>query len=511
MHDGTSRAVARVTMTRSGLRFGLLPLLLLASGVLAVACGSEEGDSDSASAAASKNQATLLDVNDVSILFPAGKGAERHTFFPQIPVSAKEADLWSQDNFDRVMKAAKLSTVTTDSRLGTGYPMESTDRDNWRIVSLRFDPCAPGLSAVRADTDGKRFQHRCHVQLRLVAEPKPASPELVAPSEDFAAHLIYDLKTISVDEVASDPLIRGIVSRLVAIKEMGAREGNRLDVTSGKPLGPHPKLARRDAAGQRAAEAVKSLIFDATEGKILKDGAPSPVGRRIAFMGLRKGGEEWVFLTGQADANGRWEQSPQIPTLPPPKKDEFTNPNGVAFQALTSTLEIVDGPFPKPVSAVASTTPFFDQSGAPEERRKQLFQVENPATVDVFNTDCVSCHMSSVAKSQSDGLGSTDVEKRARMPIPAGITGYIEKTAQQRREYDVHAFGNFLEPSVSGRTLNESVEVARFVNDEVIQREAATKRLGPGLTCADDLQVQLCLLGSFDDAKNCFEGCKKAK
>ena len=473
------------------------PFLLAAAS--AVACGAEPQDAESSDSAAHASGATLLDVNDVSILFPF-QGRE---FFPQIPVA--QGDLWTQENFDLVMKAAKLSTIEAKSQ-DEGYPLREQDRAGWRIVSLRFDPCAPGISAVRADVSGARFQHNCHVQLRLVAEPKART--LAAPSDDFAAHLIYDLATVPVDTVATDPLVRGIVDRLVAIKRIGARDGQSLDVTSGALLGPHPKLARRDAAAKRAAGAIQRLIFDVTRGTIASGAAPRPVQRSVAFMGLRKDGEEWVFLTGKMNEQGRWEQAPRLPTLPAPIKNEFTNPNGVAFQALTSTFEIVDGPEPKPEHAVASTTPFFSGEGTAESQA-QLFQLENPATGYVFNTDCVSCHTSSPAKAQVRVLAATEAERSARMKVPAFVTGYIAPSALQKKDYNVHAFSTFFQPSVSGRTLNETVEVVSYLNNEVLQDGVAEKHPGPGLSCADDLAVQLCLMA--DDAQDCLAGCRKAE
>ena len=476
--------------------------LLVAVGAFAAACVSEEPSAESSGAAVQREGTTLLDVNDVSILFPA----QGHAFFPQIPVT--QGELWDAQNFDLVMAAAKASTIEPRSNDAHGYPLEAAHRANWRVVSLRFDPCAPGLSAVRADTTGARFDHQCHVQLRLVAEPKPLASDFVGASDDFAAHLIYDLVTLPVDAVAADPLVRAIVNRLVDIKRVGARDGESLDVTSGAPLGAHPKLARRDAAAERAARAIEQLIFDVTQGKVANDGKARPVQRRIAFMGLRQAGEEWVFLSGKMNERGLWEQSPRLPKLPPPVVDKFSNPNGRAFQALTSTGEIVDGPEPKPVDAVASTAEFYAGGGTPDVRA-QLFQIENPAIVDVFSTDCVSCHTASVAKSESKDLGTTEGEKRARMAIPPFITGYIAQGALQKKDYAVHAFGTFLGPSVSGRTLNETVEVVSYINDEILQAGVTDKQPGPGLLCPDDLGVQLCLMS--DDAKNCFAPCRKSR
>ena len=59
-----------------------------------------------------------------------------------------------------------------------GHP-EVKDRRNWRIVSLRIDPCA-------AQNGGD-----CEVEFRLIAQPVDANGQAM----DYAAHLLYHLVT----------------------------------------------------------------------------------------------------------------------------------------------------------------------------------------------------------------------------------------------------------------------------------------------------------------------------
>lgn len=486
----------------------LLPLSLAAAS--AVACATAASDLDGQEEAVSQADLDrLLDVNDVSILFSFDQQAKSLT--PAIGID--EGNLWKPAHYRQVLAFAHDVGIrgTIDEE---GFPIREADRPKWQIYGMRFDPCAPGLAVVRKDASlpaaEQRFGGKCLVQLRLMAQPLFDQNDSFIP-DDYAAHLTYTLAQVPAAEVATNPVVQAMVNRLVAIKQLA---GN----TAGKPLGVHPALASKTPATAKVARAIHDFILDAAQGKVLA-GQVVPVARKIAFMGLRPGRGEWTFLAGEVDPKSdQWLPNKSLPATAAPSQSL----DQVGQEDINDAFSVN----PKPKNAVASTAKLFDDENAPVsvDDVKQAFTVEDPAKVDFFNTDCVSCHSSTPRlkhvqisePSTTPGAEptprkvGTGPEMAARMPVPSFITGFAATDQLQDTAWNVHNFSyNSQFPSVSGRAVNETIEVVRFINEEVLQAGTpAEKRVaGPGLSCNGDGKVFACQVAN---GQNCFNDCKAA-
>jgi hypothetical protein len=481
-------------------RFFPLPIV---AALASVACSAPTDDGATTSQNATAEQVRqLLDVNDLSILFPLDEAAK--TVFPRIRVT--DNNLWKASHFGQVVAAAQAVGVAGNDGEPNSSPLGASDRASWFVFGVRFDPCAPGLSAVERDAalpaERQRFGGRCLVQLRLVAQPLVEGRQFVQP-DDYTAHLIFTLAEAPRATLHENPVVRAMTERLVAIKQIGG------GVTAGKPLDVHPTLRARGAAGDQAAAAVRKLIRDAVGGRITgMTGAPQ---RDVAFMGLRPGRGEWTFLAGRVDpATDRWVQTPRLPG----HLTSHQELNQIGQEDINNQFEVV----PEPAGAVASTFALFadeDTLTFPAEQIDGAFAVENPRQIDFFMTDCVSCHSSSqridhvkvAPEGRPIGAGP---ESASRMKVPAFVTGYAGQFARQGDVWSTRNFGYFAGPNVSGRTVNETTEIAQWLNEEVLQAGLPPEQrlAGPGLSCPDDGAVERCLLDASGDEAACFAGCQ---
>jgi hypothetical protein len=426
---------------------------------------------------------SAFDVNDVSILFPLKKDSAHGGVVPYPAIRSRgvvdegqdilklplEEQLYSADVFNQVIKEA------TKHGLASGASNANKDffklQGLWHIVGLRFDPCAPGFDdKVLTAVGGK-----CLIQLRLIAQPFADG----VSSEDFTTHLVYNLGAVPKSELATNPIILGATKVLGQIKDASDELGAK---TAGQPLGVHPGLeAESKKGGSRVAGLVKTLIKGFTK-------TPS---RALAFMGLEGGGPEpWTFFAGKVENN------------------KFIPQAGPAHGQAKQTLSFIgNGPVVEKSKLPVSTSPLFDvdSDALTAEQRKLAFKVEDPNAQHFFNTDCISCHTSS-ARTHDLALGDK-AEISARFPVPANITGYVTKAQAQDDAWNTRNFGYFGEkPTVSGRTVTETVEVVLWLNKNV--RAPGAGLNGPGLDCTGvDNDVFKCFR---DGKKDCMKACKAA-
>ena len=437
----------------------LLRSLGLLTGLVGVtaaaACAAPAGeDSESGDQAISQAQIDkLLDVNDVSILFPRSSGGALH------PAIDAKGNLFGDGSMKNI----------SDFAASKGMPLP--DGAEWKVVGLRFDPCAPGLSdSAIAGSPAKK----CIMQFRLIAQPFRGTRDL-----DFAAHLVFNLGLEDKAILGKNPAVLGAMAKLSKIKEASASAGGK---TAGIPLGPHPGLqAEQRSNGNTVGALVQDLITSFTQ-------SPS---RSIAIMSLANGGPEpWRFVAGSLNATGTWAPI-AMPVSPAEQVQE------IGF--------LGNGVFP--VGGAVNTAGFFN-GGSPSNAIP--FQVENPVDRHFFNTDCVSCHTSSALQNGQARAGAGRIA--GRHAVPANITGYVAKEHSQDSSWNVRNFGYFGgKATVSGRTVSESVEVVEFMNKDVIANAlgfTGTVPNGPGKDCSSvDEDVYRCLR---DGEQDCFKTCKAA-
>lgn len=459
---------------------------LAAVTAVSVACGTSEDDVASGEAAATDGEIKkLFDVNDLSILFPLSSA-----------IKVSESNIWSQSNFQEVTAAAKSLGLKNDSSTKS---LESMD--SWRVVSMRFDPCAPGLAAIENGQAAKFGIKDCLVEMRLIAQPVSGSN-----TTDNAAHLVFDLGApIPFDKLAGEAKREGSLlnEMLTDLGDIRDLSGN----TAGKPLGVHPGLKANPkktdpniGGGKTLENLVKAFITKGVE---------KAAGRRIAFMGLKNAGAEpWTFFAGSVQG-GTWKQSPQLPVHGQSSQDlDFISGNGPVNPATTN--------------GGVSTSALFKIEKPSQSDIEAAFKVENVSMANFFTADCVSCHTSSsrilnveVFANPGDAQGKPVGERAGDLKgwtePPANITGYIEKALQQDDTWNVRNFGYFgAKPTVSGRALTETVEIVDWLNTNTVP-QSGTKLHGPGLSCGDKAQATwVCLR---EGKSNCFtkNNCTMAK
>ncbi|MFO0679917.1 MAG: hypothetical protein U0169_25565 [Polyangiaceae bacterium] len=479
-------------------------------GILA-ACSSggttdPTGEADEAATTAEVAK-KLFDVNDVSILFPKDSNGEPQ---PSIKMSDKDgagSEFFPQGTFDQVIKFAKGGVdgqAATNPRIGFQRGMD--DRANWRVVGMRFDPCAPTTKIAGDPVLNAVGITECIVQVRLIAQPIISKRDV-----DTTAHLVFNLGTKSALEKAAPGSFAALQTRVVnllrGIRDASATAGAP---TVGRTLGVHPGLAKDPA---NVGTLVRQFI-DETAGASSKLEAAGVSVKSVAFMGLIGGSfEPWVFFAGRVVPGTGWQPLP-MPAFP-------------ASKQMHQKLSFIDSQHVIPVSELPkSTAPLFENSasgGATEA--KLAFEIDHPEDIHFFNMDCVSCHTTA---SRVINLGIKSTSDRHR--VPNGITGYVTRENAQGSTWNVRNFGYFGgKPTVSSRTATETVGVVQFMNTEwmdattqadlkkINDRRASRNQAilqGPARDCtAVDDEVYDCFdnNGSNDDAAESGTGKCTAK
>lgn len=488
--------------------------LVLAMG-LSFACGAGGTDEAGSTANAVTKASTqgLLDVNDVSLLLPLAVRGTKGTLTPDIPLRGTSVvhELLTQaaldglfDHLNRAPAAQCQAQGTKPEDCPPGFVARAADAqiDAWRVAAVRFDPCAPGLAAVRAGAnDGN-----CAVQLRLVAQP--LGNDLTSGPPDLAAHLVFTLGLVPAASVAKAPLVRAMVKDLVDLKNAGR------GATAGAPLGVHPGLAKN-----LGAQKVEALIAKYTV---------APVDYQLAFIGLHdlpSAPEPWYFTVGKigsdAAGNARSSFTPlaQLPMMPPATTVQVFAPLGSFVPVVSNPASI----------APLTTTTLVRETSIDASAAKTPFEIEDPHVTSFFTTDCASCHSSSsmtFAVGVDGRIFGDGPELAARMKIPRNITGYIATGNLQSNPQFLRNFGytsNDEQPvrgkplpalvrgTISDRTLNETIEIVEFINTEVLlpTPPSAAAPVGPGLFCGnDDSKVWKCLR---EGSPRCLAACTRPK
>jgi hypothetical protein len=457
----------------------------------------------------------LLDVNDVSVLFPFDRTTG--TFSPDLPLDA----FMSREVFDQVIAASR--TV----RISHADPLGSDVYENWRIVSFRFDPCSPSptLASGTIPPELEGVVPGCIVNLRLVAQPValrgPGAPPLggqanpvttvefpegVKAPQDFALHLVYNLgllqgspdtETLRASFAASLPLVNGLQAIKAASTAIGAD-------TDGALLGVHPGLAREQGATLRpVSEAITAYLTSVLNPQRLSF---------LAFMGVPAGRTApWIFFNGAVVPGA--DGVPSFVHLP---MQGFASP--LMAETLPSLVSARGEPlgFPDVPLGPLSLAHIARPSTDPVEAVRAAFDIENPLLTHALGLDCASCHGVHTVKNgmppNLTGIRSVSDLPATRFLAPPGVTAYSSTEAAPRNDWNVHNLGYLgVAPKVSERTLNETTEVVDLVNRLL----AGDGHRNPGLDCGDDRaqldQIYVCqqvaTMAGGADRDACFSAC----
>lgn len=248
------------------------------------ACATNDAPGSAANASAEVTAQAGLDVNDVSMLFPVPDRDNVWRLMPLTATLSTGRDILPAPVFDAIADIARRGraerlgalsmTPEVMRKLREGSPFGAEDfeegggpgldldavggaqRESYRVVSLRFDPCAPPAPA---DAGAGR------TQVRLVAQPFVGDVP-----QDAAAHLMYDVPFAAAREIAEDLL------------------SWRDPASVGQPLGVHPVMREQGLAGP---------LFEQASG--------SDQSLRLAGGG-RRGRRQSRRLADRASPSGTW-------------------------------------------------------------------------------------------------------------------------------------------------------------------------------------------------------------
>lgn len=248
-------------------------------------------DAGVARAVGSLAQKGLLDANDVSILIPLNLTS-------RFPASR----FLTQAQYDQVLANGQGQGPNEMSRIK--FDDQRSGRmvlSQWRVVSMRYDPCAPGSHAAedfakqQPGDPGTRAPGRddfCLSQARLIIQPF-VGDNLDA---DFTMHLVFSLPK-------SEAALAEQINGLFAIKEASERAGI---TTVGQALQEHP--------GLKSAKNNQEIIA-AIDSFLTKNCNPKQI-LSVAVMGLADGGPEpWVFYSNRVKDGVVLPGASPIPTV----------------------------------------------------------------------------------------------------------------------------------------------------------------------------------------------------
>ena len=428
-------------------------------GMASVACRTRTGLEEGATTASTlpPGAKPLLDVNDVSVLFPLPEASHLNALL-SLPAGLPGRQLLSQPLFTKF--AALSGWVTFGSRdAAVNYPQ-------LRIVSFRVDPCAP-----RPNPDPKK----CLPQLRLIAQPIQVAAGFATTLsvEDSTLHLVYSL---------SGAEFTSLLAELRALKTTPSSAA-----TTGLPLGPHPGLVAEAAAG-------KDTLSKALQDLVLKYASEQNLAF-IAFMFLEANvvGQANFWHFGAADVAGTDVhvrplfaiKDPTVPTMSLHMRTEHAGPpppGGGPPPSLgedpAKTRNGIINPVPTGVDNVAFFLDSNRYKNGPRDATAHaafasLLNIENPRDRDITNVDCISCHTATQMRSVALTLKFKESDKRydaTRFVPPPGPTFNLRRqqggATMANEAYVTINLGYFHNaPSISQRAVNETVLVAKFLND----------------------------------------------
>ena len=439
-----------------------------------------------------------LSANDVSWLFP--KPTSLDDLISMADLRAHGRPVWSDAAFRQLIGIASgPAGLVAGTNRRIELPSNVRTKGAWYIASVRFDPSAPGFS------DGIREQFGQELQIRLVVQPVTREGDGTIKVHDIAAHLIFEFNNgmhrppaqagctprPQPDVDLTNEVVRDLV-------ELRSKQGE--NATDG-PLGVHPGL-NNPATASTVRQAMKRLlerhlshehlgfmtiaaiqgdqpgqedvtkrwIFMGTANLMVHPEVPNPQSQRSGFVALPA-----AALDGQQYAQMFSENNVlQNRVVPTPYANNGLDGSTIPF-AITchnASNRIAGPPIDRRIGSATADilnkrqliplpAPGEDD---PQNKtiRRMLDTVADPDRSHVFNTDCVSCHTETVV-----------FQDRFSEPIP----GIDSNALPGDNRYNMRAFGwapqrfeddgkitEFVRPTVTRRTANETAKVVNFVN-----------------------------------------------
>lgn len=360
------------------------------------------------------NTSLRFGMNDVSVLFPLPESEA--DLEELIPVTA-------EGKFGVLLPETLVPKLPV---LRSGMPREETVAE-LRVIAVRFDPCF-------RETSGDVLTP-CVPQIRMVAQPV-LWDELNRRSttRDLALHFFYKVPADELTEL---------------LKQVRLHSAEARDLIANAALTIHPLMKSQGLRGAFSHWFQNRILESTGEARLW----------RVTFMTVAGRDLQWTF-GGFDVANGTYTDI-RIPGI------------GSLRQTISSNINI---PIPMinfvvPYGRATDHLSMFDsgprllRATEAEQRAaiRALYRVENPSMHNPGSVDCVSCHMTKMAKAWSiennlpNANGTEDMYKSS--------FNLADKSAHHPRAAVLRSFGYFNDdPAISQRVINETASLLESLN-----------------------------------------------
>lgn len=364
-----------------------------------------------------KAQSAVLDMNDVSVLFPLPEPAHWNTL-PQAGTEAAHGTLLPRAFVERLptlLQGVKNSILYSDIH----------------AMGFRIDPCF---------TEG-HAPAKCQTQIRMVWQPLIKLGDKTS-TIDVTLHTFYQLSETEFSQL---------------VQKFRALKANQTQISEQSPLTVHPVLQREGPQGEYRKKLLE-ILYEFTGRERLS---------RITFMPLF--GRETVWFFGGVDIRDGEFTSIRIPRL---KEGENTLQQ-FANVILPDPTSFKGGIFPAPQDEENLNLLLTDSTKLKPENEEDIirsvraaFRFENPKLHNPGTVDCVSCHTAQPVKAWAiRQYPALNLEQSLSQNIYHNAENNLQNPSPlQDRTNIVRIFGYFTDkPFVAQRVINESSEVVNYI------------------------------------------------
>ncbi|MFZ3229406.1 MAG: hypothetical protein WA160_04315 [Pseudobdellovibrio sp.] len=354
------------------------------------------------------------DLNDVSYLMPLPKEIGTDHLLKADSNSGK-GNLLPATYYEAL---PRLTTELTPQEI----------KNNLRAIAVRIDPCFTMPSP-----------EKCQKQIRIVWQILRKDSKQQIETIDAAYHSFY---------VLTDDQFNQLTDNLIAWKHKYAVP------TKGLPLQVHPAWKTNDK------QIVSLIDFN---NIILKFASEQNISR-ITAMTVRNLGQTWGFIG--ADILNQKLAILEIPRVHS-NAQIFVNQSNPATEFLGQIS-------PQPVGTdtlnhLISNSKLLktENEQTIKDELSAIYRIENPHAFNPNTMDCVSCHTAGIAKewlkkNRAD-LDTTDIFFKYAYTQSAYNLNNTSDNLNNTQ--NIRAFGYYQKTTaISQRTINESAEVANFLN-----------------------------------------------
>jgi hypothetical protein len=354
-------------------------------------------------------------LNDVSILFPIPQSEEErnnNALTAQSPLH--DGTLLPIE----ILKKVNLSELK--------FPMQTVQEPKIYktliVVGVRLDHCFRNT-----------FSEKCQPQVRMVMQPLNFRADDLKPIfADVAIHLFFKI---------TESQLRTVAHRIREQREKIVSDEDFISL----PLGVHPLLKEQGIKGSYFSE-IKEILLDQLSNSQLD---------RTAFHVADRGLFDWLFKSFDVKSNKlSIVKIPEISRTSLIVTDSASSGIGQKLPRAKKGSDQVFNAFHGGGTTSDNNLPLIESIERIESPEKHL-----PGTID-----CVSCHATSQLKNEIKTFSSTPFRTAVR-PRTVPMQAMRNMTQNDFSNIVFRLFGYTLgKPTIGQRTINESAEVADYLN-----------------------------------------------